>query len=533
MVSETFIALAQCARAVDPGGSGDFAQPTKLSITYDATTGAYTLASTGGTAAFVPAEMIASSGRPWADIYRRSANDLTEELLLTKPGDTGAFTYKYVGGGLWQRTEQANGVTRADWNGFIYGIRTPDAEIPRSGTASYSIDLAGFESLSARLIPFIGSGLATLNFDQGRWTTKALTQFRLGQPGDYGLLSWGQFSAEGLLGRGHNSFIGSFKLFSFHQFNGSIEGGFFGPGAAEIGASFGGSAANTDRQVAGFLVGRPGEAPAELETLRNLTDRTLLSRTVADMIYTRNPDGTHTDVRLQSFGTSTVSLDLQEGIIKFPFSDLGESNRVAALSDARFTTYRVMEAGRDTTFRVFNPSDLNDQIALTYTTFALENRLVWAETRAIDVAHVYGIQTAHFALPRTGTGSYSGVLHGSAIGSGDAADHYLLTGTAGFVFDWAGGTFTGSLSPVAANQRTSESFVLGTYTFANGSFAGPQGMSNTFISDINGLPGTVGRLFGNFYGPNAQEVGAVFNLTTPGAGTVLVGSGAIVAKRSQ
>jgi hypothetical protein len=122
------------------------------------------------------------------------------------------------------------------------------------------------------------------------------------------------------------------------------------------------------------------------------------------------------------------------------------------------------------------------------------------------------------------------VLYGTAIGSGSAANRYLLTGTATFNFEWDSNLFTSTLIPTAANQRTGASTALGTYT-ANGSFAGAQGMSNTFFAGIAGVAGATGRLDGRFFGSAAQELGAVFTLTTPGAGTTLIGSGAVVAKR--
>ena len=116
------------------------------------------------------------------------------------------------------------------------------------------------------------------------------------------------------------------------------------------------------------------------------------------------------------------------------------------------------------------------------------------------------------------------------MGAGNNADRFALTGTAGFDFDFGAGNFTGTLNPTATNLRTNVASSLGAFNFANGVVPGFNGMSTAFFGDIVGTPGATGRIDGRFYGPNAQEIGAVFSLTTPGAGTTLTAVGAVVGR---
>ncbi|WP_126174308.1 transferrin-binding protein-like solute binding protein [Altericroceibacterium xinjiangense] len=410
--------------------------------------------------------------------------------------------------------------------------------MPRTGTATFSTGVTGLQETEYGLAQFNGSGLFSFSFGGWSWNGKGATIARLPlsrEPIDSkqdSLLVVGHFSGFGQISSGGNRFQGSLTLTSGYQYSGSLDGRFYGPAAEEIGATFSGTD-SIGKQMTGTLTGRLGTAAEKFETLQNLFGRTPLPELEIALSYTRNADGTYSDARLRSpgYSSSAVVIDPETDTMEFGFATLSPENRVTEESDSRFSTYHVSpDTAGPRTYRVLNSSGSNDQLALTYTNLALET-IGPKDSPSVDTARVYGIPSHFTALPRTGTGVYNGVLYGTAIGSGEKADRFLLSGTAGLTFDWAGNVFTGTLVPVAANERTGENFALGTYSLINGSFAGVTGSSTYFESDIGGVDATTGRLNGRFYGPAAEEIGAVFSLTTPGAGTVLIGSGAIVGTR--
>ncbi|WP_410468084.1 transferrin-binding protein-like solute binding protein [Sphingomonas sp. JC676] len=215
----------------------------------------------------------------------------------------------------------------------------------------------------------------------------------------------------------------------------------------------------------------------------------------------------------------------------------GPGERVAAESDARFTTFRVElpypypgNGVFTRTFTVYNSGPGNPELVLNYLSFA-EEAYVIPDGRRIDTWRVFGIETLPLNVPRTGTGAYRGVVYGSAIGAGGTADRYTLNGTVGIDADFAAQSFTGSMALGVINSRTSAPSDLGTYSFNQLSFPGKDGYGNVLTADITGTAGTTGRLYAHFFGPAAEEVGGHFSLITPGAGTVLTATGTLVAKR--
>jgi len=518
-----------------PGGApGDDPRGrTALTIRYDAASQSYTVNTSNGSRTFRPQDQTASDAN--ATYYSWTNGSDADALMLTKAGDSGAFNYRYVAAGL-KRYRAGSGtevgqLTRLD--AFTYGIRTTDAAVPTSGSASFAIGITGNQALGDAVGRFDGTGLLAVDFANLAFTGSGLLTFRYPSnryparsDGPYSPY-FGRFATSGTLGSGSNLFTGAIDFEMLVEFQAALEGRFYGPAAEEIGATFSGLGVN-GLALVGAIIGRRGSAALEYETLESLLTPVMVSESHTNLRYVDNGAGTSFSSVSLGRGDSAITIN-PAPLSYFDGQDFGPANKVPEQSDARFTTYQIGYGENQTVYRVYNVGSGNDQLVLSYATF-LQREFTGPAGARFNENSIFGLQSNYNYLPRSGHGLYQGVLHGTAIGSDNNADRFALTGTAGFDFDFGAASFTGTLNPTATNLRTNVASSLGTYTFANGSLPGFNGMSVAFFGDIVGAPGTTGRIDGRFYGPNAEEIAAIFSLVTPGAGTTLTGIGAVVGK---
>jgi hypothetical protein len=139
------------------------------------------------------------------------------------------------------------------------------------------------------------------------------------------------------------------------------------------------------------------------------------------------------------------------------------------------------------------------------------------DRQPVDVfPFVYGTVTPSSALPRSGSASYTGFVYGAGLGTGSAHAQYELQGDANANFDLATAAFTGTIRPsvtkvdFASGARTA--VALGDLSLSGG--VAPS--RSEFNGNIAYSGGNVGNLIGNFFGPNAEEIGATmkFDLGT-------------------
>jgi hypothetical protein len=252
-----------------------------MRVQYDATDSSYTLTLNDGpgvtrrTWVFRPAD-IQPSFDPNVTIYQAVDNSgltpATETLFLTK---NNASTYTYVGGGVWTRIQRgslANTTTRAD--AFAYGVETPDAALPRTGSASFDVTLAGALTNSGSFafaspdgsISYVaglsgtgtlnaafGTGLITLSGTAGTFNPFTGASFGSAQP----------FGGTATIAASTNNFSGTFTYGSGTVYNGGWLGRFYGPAAQEVGASFHASNGNitTPAAATGVILGKRSAAP--------------------------------------------------------------------------------------------------------------------------------------------------------------------------------------------------------------------------------------------------------------------------------
>lgn len=527
--TQTFTAIGATAAATYPG-NGTSAQPRQraaISVTYDAATQSYAIVAPQASQTFAPSDRVAGLSNANLTTFQRIAGTTTDTLILTNPGTSGLFNYQFVGGGIQSRVVSASGVDDGRFNAFTYGIPAPNTAIPLTGTGTFAITITGMQAMNSAPVRFDGTGLLTADFAARTYSGSGIVTTRLPSvTGNAFSLLNQPFSLNGLISNGTVIFDGSIIVNSTASYTAGISLGFYGPGLQEIGGSFTGQNAS-NQSIVGVLLGRTGTTAPPLETLESLLTPVSVQALSTGIRYSANSPGLgFNGATLESSFQSELLLNTPP--VSYIFGDtLDSSNIVAAESNARFNVYRP---NASTLVRIYRAGSGNDELALSYSGFG-SRELQFTGAPRIDQFFVFGLETGVSLLPRTGTGIYQGVLYGSGVGAGSFADRFSLTGTANFNFNFAGGTFTGSLLPVAINQRDLSSTNLGTYTFSNGQAPGANAMSNAFFGDIIGIAGATGRINGRFYGPNSQEVGGAFNLTTPGAGTTLTIAGAVVAKR--
>lgn len=122
-------------------------------------------------------------------------------------------------------------------------------------------------------------------------------------------------------------------------------------------------------------------------------------------------------------------------------------------------------------------------------------------------AFAYGIPTAGGDVPVTGSASYAAQIR--ATMNPGTANTYWVTGSASLLFDFAGGTLTGSMHPEIIDGFNGLFLDFGVYDFTQTVYStGSTSFSGKFI--VPGLPGADSFFDGSFTGPNAAELMARF-----------------------
>lgn len=165
-------------------------------------------------------------------------------------------------------------------------------------------------------------------------------------------------------------------------------------------------------------------------------------------------------------------------------------------------------------------------MALSYVSYGAWQRLTQAPS-TVDVAQqyfVYGIRQGA-NQPSTGSASYSTIVDGLWA---NASGIYALGGTSSFTANFSAMTVATQLNLTGQNVATQANRSLGLFT-GSGTIAALGGEFNgTFQHQGVAGDGNVytGGFAGAFFGPQGQEMGYTFSLTSPGGAA----AGAVVGK---
>ena len=530
LASETFANKAVTGSASYSKTAGLSSQSTAsatLSIAYFAGTNSYAVSSGGVSQTFAQADRDALSNAQ-VTVYKKVAGNVTDTLSLTNPGTSGALTYKYVGSGFWQRTTDSASNTSATVNGFTYGAVTPDAAVPRSGNASYSFDLLGTHVYDDSPVSLGGTGTMLAQF--GPNTLAFSGTYKEVRPDGTVVVPNGlPLSGSGTIASAGNGFTGTLKLFTLTE---TLDGRFYGPAADEFGASFYG-----DGSV-GTLIGRRDATLASSGGTTSFTVKSASRRATYDSSGKTAPLAGDNVWDVKTFAVDTAAgqrtvTDLLGGSAIFP-----DSSKVASESDANITTYRVTNGTQTDSLTLFNQGSSNTQLALTYSSFGYWRQAKpSADPTRTDVSErmfTYGVRSASDFVPKSGTASYAGVIFGHGAATSVGGPQYQLGGTGHVDFDFGTQKFSASLDPTLTNTATTVTspwfrmtVSAGSITFANVGTVGTNvPAAAIFSGQLVASNVVAGTLDGNFYGPNLEEIGAVFraNSTFAGSGVEVVGA---------
>ncbi len=486
----------------------------------------------------MPANIDAAQSNAGAVVYSRTNGNTTDTLTLTRPGTSGPITYTYVGGAFWQKTTQVN-ANQVDGaiNALVYGVPTPDAAVPRTGTASFAVDLIGARTVNNSLTAISGAGTTLVDFAGGN----VVTVGRVTAGGVQNGTPPNSFTGNARLASSGNSFTGTFVLNDFGALTGTMTGRLFGPAAQEIGAVV--RAANGGDILVGALIGRRGSgAPANTE--------------FNDISMNVNlPPLTNSDLFSGDAGTIATTIVGQSGN-NFTGGGFSASTRSDApltlFYDSATRSYTLIAADRTSSFfppdyRLFpSPTATEDfsdgartvmpdnapSVTLTYTragTWAFANP-TGASTAYRLSNFTYGMTTPDAAVPRTGTANFRLAL-GGVVADNDFANLMRFNGTGVLEANFASGALRG-LGRIAYREDFAQS---------GRPVAVPTGnfdLTAQLASNANRFGGTInltglgaaymGALTGRFFGPAAQEIGAAFTVSDGAGG---VGSGTLVGAR--
>lgn len=155
-------------------------------------------------------------------------------------------------------------------------------------------------------------------------------------------------------------------------------------------------------------------------------------------------------------------------------------------------------------------ADLNFLNWMAYGNWAVTNA---AETSGTIGYFSTGYETPVASLPTTGTGHYTGAMTGTAFNN---TGTYNLAGTSDLVVNWSDASVTGSLTGITATQNsTSQAWndIGFTGNMSGSGFSGATSATSLPGGTASVGAAATGSVAGQFYGPNAEEVGGAWNIS--------------------
>ncbi|MBO9516714.1 MAG: hypothetical protein J7493_01460 [Porphyrobacter sp.] len=415
----------------------------------------------------------------------------------------------------WTNADGINGTNDYRVSHHVYGMPTAQADLVRTGTAGYRIELSGMAADGAYRNPMRISGLGDLYVDlaAGRVSGYAPLEYREagGLSGLFPVTVLGSWRYSAELAADKNAFAGTVEMDGLGTYLGTGSGKFYGPDADEVGGVF--STSETGGGAAtGYFVGYRDDTVRDPSNngvlpLADLPGQTNLAfkyrddiQTVADIKnISFDPVGHTYRVSFQPFGMMNPPTNI------VTFSD---AERDSAASTGDIDLYRTAYLTYPTVVRKLSP---NASVALSYASFAEISIQLYPANKYYDAIYyaVFGNQTIQ--MPRTGTASYGGLAMGSvevqaSSPSGWEYDIYNVLGTSGLSVNFGAGSFVltidglgGDRVYAGANRPGHDTVLFPTMEF------------NGLISGASMSGSDVDRSFnGSFFGPNAEEFSGVF-----------------------
>lgn len=503
--------------------------PAALTVSYDVGTNSYTIAGGGISQSFAPSDILTNTAAE--SRYRKPNGTGNDYLTLAKIPYSGTTPTQYVGLGFLQRNAGSGTTQDTVFTAFTYGLDTPPAAVPRTGTAAFSIDVFGLASTPGfEPRSFVGRGEFSTDFAAGVFAAHSYVT-ETGLLTGNGITGGGiELTAAGRLSAVNGTFAGNMLYGGANaSIAGSITGKFYGPAGQELGASFAGGDPSGATVTGAFTGQRDATVKLANLTLTNITGEQLFYVPFA-LLTTTQVDSANT------FGTSTYTTIGQldrlnaetfsygPGLSNLPGGQFTISDKVAPI-DPNFIAYRKTFAGQQVMLELYKPGAGNTELALTYASLGR-----WSTTSRNGVVSemsqvflAYGLETpARLLSAKTGTGHYDGIVYGAGANAATSAT-YDVKGTSQFDVDFSKQSYSGALALAGTGTKGTASLDFGSYDFS-GKLAS---YTASTVVPLASKGAVAGALTTRFFGPDGEEIAGTFILTAPtgsvGAGTTIAG----------
>jgi len=521
------------------------------------------------TQTFRAADIVANETTDHETVYERGG----DRLVLSKPRSS-VFETGYVTLASWASDDGAtlNSNPISNEYGFtVFGYQTYFHEMPNSGTASYQLSIRGRYSLGAVQSELTGDGLLTADFAsstvQARFNLKTFDQN--GQP------NWlRSFSGPGLISAG--PIEGASNLFyGIGSPGGSgigvfYTGAFYGPDAAEVGGTLYVNGSHTGERVVAGFVGATRDTttprPGVNDTLLNLDlSETFAASSFNLAFHGSSSPGTagagHEKALPQ---TVTYNAETDSFIVPTDSDTIGGS---LSLVRAQTLTPEDLDAGASgpdrRVYRVDDSAAHPRQRVTLYTPGASPYALsyvaigVWEDLLSLPYDpnssygrsalkyFVYGIRTrsgfdplSQQPLPTSGDGTYAINAVGSRFYNDVVSD---LSGDGAVTAHFDSGDFDINLD-LYDHRAGGAPALWHTFSATNAGMIitdpgnsdatndtswygyGERGVTFTIDAMATDDPLLEAKIVGNFFGPNAVEIGAGFTISNSTRDDVAVGA---------
>jgi hypothetical protein len=217
-----------------PGISGGVGQNfgSGVTVAYTETAGTYQLTAPDGTTVTVGLPDRQPGSTDTNATYQKTTGTTQDRINLVIPTSS-SITLSYMVVGTWGRVDTATGlgVTRI----AVGGSPTLASDVPRTGSANYTIGIGGSAALNGVIHNLPGNSTGTFSANFGSNTVQTTLNLGGTPIGGGAVQSFGAFSGSGTISSSGPGFSGTL---TGTLANGLYSGAFFGPQAAEVGFGY-------------------------------------------------------------------------------------------------------------------------------------------------------------------------------------------------------------------------------------------------------------------------------------------------------
>jgi len=208
-----------------------------VQVTFNASNNSYTIQNSERSLTFGNADRVAAASTAVLTAYEKEVGTVSDSFLLFNPGPANTqLALTYTSYGAWQTITTGTSTLGVNTTFFVFGVKTAPSSLPTTGTASYQGIVDGQFAGSAGVFALGGTSNVSANFGSGTisFSTAVTGQNILTAANK----NFGTITGTGTINASGASFQAATAGNSGNGYSFSMLGQFFGPGAAEVGASF-------------------------------------------------------------------------------------------------------------------------------------------------------------------------------------------------------------------------------------------------------------------------------------------------------